>query len=135
MMISTKGRYALHVMIDLAEHVNDEPISLHDIADRQHISMKYLESIVAMLNKAGLVESFRGKSGGYKLSRSPKEYTVQSILTLTEGTLAPVACIDGGCPNSEGCITLPLWQNLDSVIDEYLGSITLFDVLNGTVKR
>lgn len=134
MMISTKGRYALHVMIDLAQNDKDGPVSLRDIAKRQSISMKYLEMIVAMLNKAGFVESFRGKSGGYRLKRPPSEYTMQSLLELTEGTLAPVSCIEGGCPNSKGCITLPLWERLDAIIGDYLGKITLKDVLDGNVN-
>lgn len=133
MMISTKGRYALHVMIDLAQNDKDGPVSLRDIAKRQDISMKYLEMIVAMLNKAGFVESFRGKAGGYKLKRSPGEYTMQSLLELTEGTLAPVSCIEGGCPNSKKCITLPLWERLDAIIGDYLSKITLEDVLNGNI--
>lgn len=135
MMISTKGRYALHVMIDLALHEGDGPVSLKDIAERQNISMKYLEAIVAVLNKAELVKSFRGKDGGYCLSKKPEEYTIQEILVLTEGTLAPVTCIEGGCPNSDGCITLPLWKNLDAVIGEYLESITLKDLTEGRVDR
>lgn len=133
MMISTKGRYALHVMIDLAQNSEGNPVSLKDVAARQNISMKYLEMIVAMLNKAGFVESFRGKTGGYKLAKDPSQYTMQSILELTEGTLAPVSCVEGGCPNSEGCITMPLWLKLDGVIGDFLGKITLDDVLNGRI--
>ena len=133
MMISTKGRYALHVMIDLAQNSDGNPVSLKDVAARQNISMKYLEMIVAMLNKAGFVESFRGKTGGYKLAKAPSEYTVQSILELTEGTLAPVSCVEGGCPNSDGCITMPLWLKLDGVIGDFLGKITLDDILNGRI--
>lgn len=94
MMISTKGRYALQVMLDLAQQSPDAYISLHDISQRQAVSMKYLEAIVAMLNKAGMVESRRGKSGGYRLTRAPEDYTVGAVLKLTEGTLAPVACMD-----------------------------------------
>lgn len=136
MMISTKGRYALRVMIDLAGHDSDEYVSLKGISERQKISMKYLEAIVAVLNKAGFLQSLRGKDGGYRLSRSPREYTVGSVLKLTEGSLAPVACLEGCdtvCQSSDGCITLPLWQKLDGIIDEYLESVTLEDLLNGAV--
>jgi len=134
MMISTKGRYALHVMIDLAQHVTDGPVPLSEISQRNDISMKYLEMIVAMLNKAGFVESYRGKSGGYRLSKDASEYTMQSILELTEGTLAPVSCLEGGCPKSDGCITVPLWKNLDGIIEKYLESVTLKDVVDGNVS-
>ena len=98
MMVSTKGRYALRVMLDLAMQKQEEYVSLNDIAQRQKISMKYLESIVGMLNKAGLLQSRRGKDGGYRMARRPEEYPVSEILKLTEGTLAPVSCMDG-----EGC--------------------------------
>ncbi|MCQ2771513.1 MAG: Rrf2 family transcriptional regulator [Clostridia bacterium] len=134
MMISTRGRYALHVMADLAQHIDEGPISLKDIALRQQLSVKYLESIVAILNKANMLQSFRGKVGGYCLSKRPEEYTIQSILELTEGSLAPVGCVEGGCPNSTGCITMPLWKNLDSVIENYLESVTLKDLIDGSVN-
>ena len=137
MMISTKGRYALRVMIDLARNDADEFVSLKGISERQHISMKYLEAIVAVLNKSGFLQSLRGKDGGYKLSKMPCEYTIGSILKLCEGSLAPVACLEGGCDtvcqSADGCITLPLWQKLDGIIDGYLESITLEDLLKGTV--
>ncbi len=136
MMISTKGRYALRVMIDLAGHDSDEYVSLKGISERQKISMKYLEAIVAVLNKAGFLQSLRGKDGGYRLARRPREYTVGSVLKLTEGSLAPVACLEGCdtvCQSSDGCITLPLWQKLDGIIDDYLESVTLEDLLNGAV--
>lgn len=136
MMISTKGRYALRVMIDLAGHNSNEYVSLKEISERQKISMKYLEAIVAVLNKAGFLQSLRGKDGGYRLSRRPCEYTVGSVLKLTEGSLAPVACLEGCdtvCQSSDGCITLPLWQKLDGIIDDYLESVTLEDLLNGKV--
>ena len=113
MMISTKGRYALQVMLDLAQQCPDAYISLHDISQRQAVSMKYLEAIVAMLNKAGMVESRRGKSGGYRLTRAPEDYTVGAVLKLTEGTLAPVACMDqhpNRCERCRECLTLPVWQ-------------------------
>ena len=136
MMISTKGRYALRVMIDLARQEDAGYVSLKGISERQQISMKYLEAIVSVLNKAGFVQSLRGKDGGYKLSRKPSEYTIGEVLKLTEGSLAPVACLEGCdtvCQSSDGCITLPLWQKLDTIIDSYLESVTLGDLLCGKV--
>ena len=136
MMISTKGRYALRVMIDLAKQEKNEYISLKAISERQQISMKYLEAIVSVLNKAGFLQSLRGKDGGYRLSKEPAQYTIGAILKLTEGSLAPVACLEGCdnvCQSSDGCITLPLWQKLDGIIDNYLESITLEDLLCGKV--
>ena len=133
MLISTKGRYALRVMIDLAEHQSEEFISLKEIAQRQEISEKYLESIIRMLVKARVVESLRGKGGGYRLRKSPDQYTVDSILRLTEESLAPVACLEGtaeACPRSGGCKTLALWQGLDKVIREYLESVTIADLVD-----
>ena len=135
MNITTKGRYALRVMIDLAQQSSEEAVSLKAVAERQDISMKYLEAIVAVLHKAGYVSSSRGKNGGYRLTRSPEQYRIVDILRLTEGSLAPVSCLESGCPNSEGCLTLPLWAGLDRRIDEYLGQVTLGDVLNGTVPQ
>lgn len=132
MKISTKGRYALRVMLDLAEHKEDGYISLKDIAERQEVSMKYLEMIVAMLNRAGFVSSQRGKSGGYRLTRKPEEYTIGSILKMTEGSLAPVSCLDQGgesCSRAGTCITLPMWKKLDQLIDDYLEGITLSELL------
>lgn len=133
MKVSTKGRYALKVMIDLAQHRENGFISLKEIAERQQVSMKYLEMIVGILNRADYVQSLRGKSGGYKLSRNPDEYTIGAILKLTEGSMAPVSCIENGmatCDQAGDCITLPLWRGLDKVIDEYLESVTLEDLLN-----
>ena len=130
MMISTRGRYALRVMIDLAEHNNGKFIPLKDIAERQEISEKYLESILAVLSKAGLLDAVRGKGGGYRLSKPAKEYTAFEVLSLTEGTLAPVTCLERGqqCENAVNCRTLPLWQGLDQVIAAYLCSYTLADL-------
>lgn len=131
MMISTKGRYALRVMLDLSEHDMEAYIPLKDIAERQEISQKYLESITTVLSKAGFVDALHGKGGGYKLNRLPNEYTVGSILKLTEGTLAPVACLDDKntkCVRSENCRTLPMWKELDRLINDYLESITLADL-------
>ena len=132
MLISTKGRYALRVMIDLAEHQTDEFISLKGIAQRQEISEKYLESISRMLVKARVLESLRGKGGGYKLKKAPEAYTVGSILRLTEESLAPVSCLEQGadaCPKAAKCRTLPLWQGLDKVIHDYLESVTIADLM------
>ena len=133
MMVSTKGRYALRVMIDLAEHDDGLYIPLKEIAARQDISEKYLESIVKLLTRNGDLVGVRGKGGGYRLTRSPEEYTVGSILRLTEGSLAPVACLERSpmeCERSAGCATLPVWQGLHKVICEYLDGITLQDILD-----
>lgn len=135
MMVSTKGRYALRVMLDLAQQDRNAYISLKSISERQKISMKYMEAIVAMLNKAGLLKSQRGKDGGYQLSRLPEEYPIGEILKLTEGTLAPVACLGEKCNEeceiSSNCLTRPMWKKLDGIIDEYLSSVTLADLLEG----
>ena len=136
MMVSTKGRYALRIMLDLAQHAGEGYISLKEIAGRQDISMKYLEAIVSILNKAGFVQSMRGKDGGYQLSRTPSAYPVSEILALTEGSLAPVACMDCGqnaCRRADVCLTLPMWKRLDALIDGYLKSVTLSDLLEGRV--
>ena len=135
MMISTKGRYALRVMLDMAQR---DPVgfnSLKDIAVRQGISLKYLEAIVSTLGRAGFLESQRGKMGGYRLVRTPSQYHMQEILHLTEGTLAPVSCLDGeggctDCAQSPDCLTMPLWQGLDRLIGDYLEKITLQDLLD-----
>lgn len=134
MKITSRGRYALKVMIDLAEQRTDEFVKLNDVAKRHNISEKYLESIIASLTKAGLLIGVRGKGGGYKLSKKPEEYTVGSILKITEGSLAPVNCMDckpNPCNNASGCKTLPLWEGLDHVIDEYLESVTIADLAFG----
>lgn len=135
MNITTKGRYALRIMIDLAQQGDDTAVSLKTISQRNGISMKYLESIAAVLQKADYIKSSRGKNGGYRLSRKPEEYPIGELLRLTEGSLAPVSCLEGGCPNSSGCITLPLWAGLDRRIDDYLNGVTLGDILNGTVPE
>jgi len=132
MLISSKGRYALRVMIDLAEHDTGGYIVLMDIAKRQEISEKYLEGILAVLSRDGFVSALRGRGGGYKLSRSPQEYTVGSILKAADGPLAPVACLEtpeNACPRADSCRTLPLWTKLDHVMDDYLESVTLADLL------
>lgn len=131
MKISTKGRYALRVMIDLAINSNGKYISLKDIAKRQEISNKYLEQIISLLNKAGYLETARGNTGGYKLAREPKEYAVGDILRATEGDLAPIYCLteDGECNRQKDCKTYSFWQGLDSVINEYIDSKTLEDLI------
>ena len=128
MLVSTRGRYALRVMIDLAEHNTGEYIPLKEISDRQNISKKYLESIIALLVKENLLEGLRGKGGGYKLVKKPEEYTLRSILRLTEETLAPVNCLSkdkNTCQRAAECKTLPVWSKLDNLINDYLESVTI----------
>ena len=131
MKISTKGRYALRVMVDLAKNDNGNYITLKDIAKRQEISNKYLEQIIAMLNKAGFLETARGNTGGYKLSKLPKEYRVGDILRATEGDLVPIYCLtnEGNCSREQICKTRSFWQGLDDAINEYVDSKTLEDLL------
>jgi Rrf2 family protein len=131
MLISTKGRYALRVMIDLAEHQGEGFIPLKVIAQRQEISEKYLESIIKLLVKSRLLIGVRGKGGGYQLTKAPDQCTVGAILRLTEDSLAPVVCLEqdaDACPRSSACRTLPLWQGLDKVINEYLDGVTVADL-------
>ncbi|NLT10826.1 MAG: Rrf2 family transcriptional regulator [Clostridiaceae bacterium] len=133
MKVSTKGRYALRMMIDIAKNETGEWISIKDIARRQNISEKYLEQIVSPLTRGGLLVSSRGPSGGYMLSRTPAEYTTGEILRVIEGSMAPVACLDGIenlCDQKERCATLAFWQGLYQVINEYIDSITLQDLVN-----
>lgn len=132
MLISTKGRYALRVLIDMAEHSGEGYIPLKDIAQRQEISEKYLESILKALVKHNLLSGLRGKGGGYKLTRAPEQYTVGDLLRLTEDSLAPVACLEDGaapCPRAANCRTLSLWQGLNQVIGAYLDKITIADLI------
>ena len=132
MMISTKGRYALRVMVDLAEHPTDAYIPLKEIAQRQEISEKYLEAIIKILVKARLLTGIRGKGGGYKLTRPLEQYTVGEILRLTEESLAPVTCLEedaAACSRAAECRTLPVWKGLDRVINEYLDGITIADLI------
>ena len=134
MNVTSKGRYALRVMLDLAQHPEDGFISLKTVAERQGISMKYLEMIVSGLKKAELVDSTRGKEGGYRLNRSTSEYNVGEILRSLEDNLAPVACIKDGsihCEQASACMTVPMWKELDDITNAYLGSITLEDLLTG----
>ena len=131
MMISTKGRYALRFLVDVAEHQAESFVPLRDVAERQGISEKYLEIIVKELVKGGELEAMRGKGGGYRLNRPPEEYSVRSVLERMEGPLAPVACLEqdaDACPRSSACRTLPLWQGLDKVINEYLDGVTVADL-------
>lgn len=133
MLVSTRGRYALRIMMELAQYDRSRWIPLPLIAEKQEVSEKYLESIVSVLVKAGLVEGLRGKGGGYRLSRELKDYSVGEILRLSEGSLAPVACLDGSknsCPRAGKCQTLPMWEKLDSLINGYLDSVSLVDLLH-----
>ena len=132
MIVSTRGRYALRVMVDLAENEKTDYIPLKDISARQDISQKYLEAIMTILSKHGFVDGVHGKGGGYKLNRKPEEYKVGDILRLTEGTLAPVACLVKGaepCAKAEQCATLPMWTKLDDMINSYLDSVSIKDLM------
>ena len=133
MKISTKGRYALRMLLDLAEHRSEGYVPLKDIAKRQDISKKYLEQIILVLNNAEILKTNRGYQGGYMLAKDPSQYTVGDILRLTEGSLAPVACAEQSpidCARSADCPTLSVWQGLYRVINEYLDGITLQDILD-----
>ena len=132
MIVSTKGRYALRVMVCFAQRGGDEYIPLKEIAEKEGISQKYLESIMTVLSKAGFVDAVHGKGGGYRLNRSPEQYTVGSILKLTEGSLSAVSCTAQGaaaCSRSECCNALPMWEKLDKMIDEFFEGITIADLL------
>ena len=130
-IVSTKGRYALRVMLDLAEGDVDAYVPLKDISDRQEIPHKYMEAIMSRLTKEGLVNAAHGKGGGYRLARPADTYTVGEILMATEGDVVPVACLEGGfeCPRAEECKTLPIWRKLDGMIRDYLNSVRLTDLL------
>lgn len=131
MIVSTKGRYALRVMIDLAEHQTERYVPLKEVAARQDISEKYLENILKVLVQNGFLEGLRGKGGGYRLTRSPDQYTVAEILLLTEGSLAPVSCLTPGAPACErmaNCRTYTMWKGLNNLIADYFGKITLADL-------
>jgi len=132
MKVSTKGRYALRLMLELAQHDKDEFVSLKEIAERQEISVKYLEQIITVLCRIGFLKSLRGSQGGYKLAKSPEEYTVGDILRITEGNLAPVACLEdeiNGCLRYNKCKTIDFWQGLYNVVNDYVDSVTLADLL------
>ena len=134
MNITSKGRYALRVMLDLAQHREEGYISLKTIAERQGYSMKYLEMIVGSLKRAGLVASTRGKEGGYRLIRDPEDYTIGEILRCIEDNLAPVACIKAGdicCEYAGECMTVPMWKELDDITNAYLDGVSLQDLLTG----
>ena len=133
MKVSTKGRYALRLLLDLAERKDKGFISLKEIAERQNISKQYLEQIVSLLNTSNLLKANRGKQGGYMLAKDPSKYSVNQILCITEGSLAPVACLNDKfmlCDRADSCKTLPLWKGLNKVIFDYLEGITLQDILN-----
>ena len=137
MMISTKGRYALRVMLDMAEHGNSEWHRLSDVAQRQQLSKKYLESIMAALSRANLVESAVGKAGGYRLNRSPEDYPVGEILRAVEGKLSPVSCLSEegeGCGHSCDCAARLFWQGLDDQINRYVDNYTLAQLMRGNEK-
>lgn len=137
MMISTKGRYALRVMIDLAEHCNGEYIPMKDVVKRQQVSQKYVERIMTMLSKANFVEAVHGKGGGYRLNRSPDEYIVGDILRLTEGSLAPVACLDCDaeeCERADQCRTPPMWKELNNRITDFFDGITIADLMKKDIE-
>jgi len=132
MLVSTKGRYALRVLVDMAEHQSESYVPLREIAQRQEISTKYLESIVKILVKGGVITGLRGKGGGYRLCKPPEMFTVGGILRLTEGSLAPVVCMDPHasiCPRSGQCRTYQLWRGLDQVVSEYLDRFSLADLM------
>lgn len=132
MMVSTRGRYALRVMIDLAEHSNGKYIAMKSVAERQEISLKYIEKILRLLVSANLIEGVHGKGGGYRLTRAPQDYPISEILQLTEGSLAPVACLECGaqeCIRAAECRTLPMWTELGRLVNEYLEKTTLADLM------
>ncbi|MDD2493700.1 MAG: Rrf2 family transcriptional regulator [Tissierellia bacterium] len=137
MKISTKGRYALRLMLDLAINNTGEYIKIKNISERQEISEKYLEQIVNILNKAGFLKSVRGAQGGYKLARPPKEYTVGMIIRLTEGSLSPVACLedDSECNRINDCVTIEVWKQLDTAIKNVVDNITLEDLVDWQMNK
>lgn len=138
MKISTRGRYALRMMLDMALSDSDKPVRVRDIAKRQDISEKYMEQIMSILNKAGFVRSIRGPQGGYFLAKKPEDYTVGMILRLTEGSLFPVECLentDGRCSRQEDCVTYLLWKKLDEAIRSVVDTVTLEDLVNWSRER
>ena len=137
MRVSTRGRYALRLMLDLAMNNTGEPVRLKDVAKRQEISEKYLEQIISILTKAGFVKSVRGPAGGYSLKRKPEEYTVGMILRLTEGSLAPVDCVEDGtdCGRADQCVTVMLWQKLNDAINSVVDNITLADLVEWQMQK
>ena len=137
MKISTKGRYALRLLLDIAQNQQGGFVSLKEIAERQEVSKKYLEQIISILNKAGFVKSVRGPAGGYSLKRKPEEYTVGMILRLTEGSLAPVDCVEDGtdCGRADQCVTVLLWKKLNDAINGVVDNITLADLVNWQMQK
>lgn len=132
MMVSTRGRYALRVMIDIAEHGDGKYTAMKSVAERQEISLKYMEKILPLLVSANLIEGVHGKGGGYRLTREPKDYSVSEILNVTEGSLAPVACLECGaeaCKRTAECRTLPMWMELNRIVNDYLDKVTLADLM------
>lgn len=132
MKISTRGRYALRIMVDLAEHKEEGYIPLKAMSERQYISLKYVENIMSSLSKAGLVDAKNGKSGGYRLNRKPEDYHLDEILIVTEGDLAPVECLSceiNTCKRKDNCKTLPMWKEFYKVISDYFKSISLSSLL------
>lgn len=137
MLISTKGRYALRLMLDLALCEQGKYVALKDVAQRQGISVKYLEQIISVLSRAGFVRSVRGSGGGYMLTNEPKDYTVGMILRLTEGSLAPVQCLEvehNDCPRADSCVTLGVWEKLYNAINSVVDTITLQDLVNDSSR-
>lgn len=131
-IVSTKGRYAIRVMLDLAEHRNGSYIPMKEVAERQEISLKYLEKILPVLTKNNLIKGVHGKGGGYMLTREPEDYKIGEILRLTEGDLAPVACLQCGaepCAKASECRTLPMWSKFNDIINEYFDNISLKDLM------
>lgn len=136
MMISTRGRYALRVLLDLADHYEKGYIPMKDVANRQGLSLKYIERIMPVLSKNNYVEGVHGKGGGYRLTRQPEEYKVGDILRLTEGDLAPVACLECGakpCERAGECRTLPMWTKFHAVVNEYFDGISLADLMDNSM--
>lgn len=132
MMISTRGRYALRVLIDMAEHTGEGYIPMKDVADRQNISLKYLEKILPVLTKNDLIIGVHGKGGGYMLTKKPEDYRVGDILRLTEGDLAPVACLECNaekCERRNDCRTRPMWEKLNNIVNDYFDNITIADLM------
>ena len=138
MKISTKGRYALRLMLDIAQHQSEGFVSLKDVAERQDISKKYLEQIIPLLNRADILQTSRGYRGGYRLAREPQAYTLYEILSITEGGLAPVSCLEQSptqCPRAGTCLTLSVWEGLQRTVRDYLSGITLQMLLDTQQSR
>lgn len=137
MMVSTRGRYALRVLLDLAQHSEEDYIPMKEVAQRQELSLKYLERIMPVLVKNGYAEGVHGKGGGYRLGKEPHEIRVGDILRLTEGELVPVSCMectDGGCERADSCLTRPMWSRFQQIANEYFDGITLTDLLSGKTE-